>query len=145
MATVSPFWIRKTLAEMSTAEWESLCDGCAQCCLYKLEDEDTGQIYYTRVVCRFLDLDTCRCKFYSERNTLMPTCILLTPELASTLNWLPKTCTYRLLAEGKDLPSWHPLVSGDAGTVHRAKISVRYRAIPEEMADMDNLDGYAAE
>jgi uncharacterized protein len=135
-----PFWKRKTFEEMTREEWESLCDGCARCCLYKLEDEDTGEIYYTNVVCRLLDTYRCRCTAYQDRHTLMPTCLVLTPDLVRQLRWMPKTCAYRLIAEGKDLEWWHPLVSGDPNSVHQAGISVRYRTVAESEVDMDNLE-----
>lgn len=137
-----PFWKRKTFDEMTREEWESLCDGCARCCLYKLEDEDTGEIYYTNVVCRLLDTYRCRCTAYQERSKLMPTCLVLTPDLVRQLRWMPKTCAYRLVAEGKDLAWWHPLVSGNPNTVHEAGISVRWRTLAEKDVDMDNLEDY---
>ncbi len=129
-----PFWKRKTLTEMTREEWESLCDGCARCCLAKLEDEDTGEIAYTNVACRLLDHETCRCTKYAKRSLFVPDCITLTPDNVSRLHWMPSTCAYRLLAEGKDLPAWHPLVSGDPNSVHYAGISVRGRAVPERRA-----------
>lgn len=142
MTPVQPFWKTKTLAEMSPQEWESLCDGCARCCLYKLQDEETGEIYYTDVVCRLLDTQRCRCTAYLERTVLMPTCLVLNPDLVQQLKWMPKTCAYRLLAEGKDLEWWHPLVSGDPSTVHEAGISVRWKTQAENEVDMDNLEDY---
>jgi uncharacterized cysteine cluster protein YcgN (CxxCxxCC family) len=120
-----PFWQRKSLEEMNKEEWEYLCDGCARCCLVKFEDEDTKEILYTDVVCKLLDVEQCRCTNYPERSRLVPTCLVLTPALVRTLNWMPATCAYRLLAEGKPLHRWHPLVSGDPNTVHEAGISVR--------------------
>lgn len=140
-----PFWKRKKLEEMTREEWESLCDGCARCCLYKLEDEDTGEIYYTRVVCRLLDTYRCRCTAYENRTTLMPTCLVLNPDMVRQLRWMPKTCAYRLVAEGKDLAWWHPLVSGDPNTVHEAGISVRWSTLAEKDVDMDNLEDYITE
>lgn len=140
-----PFWKTKTMEEMTREEWESLCDGCARCCLYKLEDEDTGGIYYTNVVCRLLDTKRCQCTAYNDRQTLMPTCLVLTPQMVRELNWMPTTCAYRLIAEGKDLEWWHPLVSGDPNTVHEAGISVRNRTIAESDVDMDNLEDYVVE
>lgn len=137
-----PFWKKKPLEEMTSAEWESLCDGCARCCLYKLQDEDTGEIYYTNVVCRLLDVYRCRCTAYPDRSKLMPTCLVLTPDLARQLSWMPKTCAYRLVAEGKDLEWWHPLVSGNPNTVHDAGISVRWRTLAEKDVDMENLEDY---
>jgi uncharacterized cysteine cluster protein YcgN (CxxCxxCC family) len=136
------FWRRKKLDEMTPEEWEQLCDGCGQCCLYKLEDEDSREVFFTCVACRYLDLRVCRCKSYGDRTRLVPTCVTLTPDLVKQLKWLPETCAYRLISEGKDLPPWHWLVSGDALAVHQAGVSVRDLAIPEESAHMDDLDGY---
>ena len=140
-----PFWMRKSLEKMTPAEWEALCDGCARCCLLKLEDEDTREIYYTGVVCRLLDTGTCRCKDYDHRMQEVPTCVVLSPERVRSLKWLPKTCAYRLLAEGKNLPGWHPLVSGNPQTVHWAGISVRDRTISEEEIDIQKLEDYIIE
>jgi uncharacterized protein len=137
-----PFWKRKTLEEMTKEEWESLCDGCARCCLYKLEDEDTGEVYYTNVVCRLLDTHRCRCTAYNDREELMPTCLHLTPDLVRQLKWMPQSCAYRLVAEGKDLQWWHPLVSGSPNTVHEAGISVRHRTQAEKDVDMDSLEDH---
>ncbi len=106
------FWQEKSLAEMSRQEWESLCDGCARCCLHKLEDEDSGKVHYTSVVCKYLDESTCQCTNYQDRSSLVPDCVWLTPDTAEAFKWLPITCAYRLIAEGKDLKWWHPLVSG---------------------------------
>jgi hypothetical protein len=127
-----PFWKRKTLAQMTAAEWESLCDGCGRCCLVKLEDEDTGKIHFTDVACRLFDSETCRCKDYANRTRKVDDCVQLTPENIGELTWLPKTCAYRMLDEGKDLAWWHPLVSGDPETVVEAGISMRGRTISEE-------------
>lgn len=127
----TPFWKSKRFDEMTRDEWESLCDGCAKCCLAKLEDENTGEIAYTNVACRLLNLSNCRCTEYAERSRFVSDCITLTPENISTLRWMPSTCAYRLVAEGKDLPAWHPLVGGDPNSVHRIGISVRGRAVPE--------------
>ena len=129
-----PFWTTKTLDEMSKDEWESLCDGCARCCLLKLEDEDTGDVFYTDVTCRLLDTDECRCTRYADRKRLVPDCVVMTPETVRRDDWLPSTCAYRLLREGKDLHWWHPLVSGDPQTVHDAGISVAGRTISERNA-----------
>jgi hypothetical protein len=126
-----PFWLRKRLDQMTRAEWESLCDGCARCCLIKLQDADTDEVSYTDVACKLLDTQSCRCTKYFERSKLVPDCITLTPENLRDLPWMPSTCAYRLVAEGHDLYWWHPLVSGDPETVHLAGISVRHRCIPE--------------
>ena len=127
-----PFWKTKTLEAMSQAEWESLCDGCGKCCLSKLEDEDTGEIYWTTVGCRLLDAGTCRCRDYANRLALVSDCVKLTPQNVRTIPWLPGTCAYRLVMEGRDLAWWHPLVSGRAGTVHEAGISVRGKVTASE-------------
>jgi len=124
---VEPFWKQKSLEAMTTAEWESLCDGCGRCCLVKLEDEDSGEIAYTDVGCTLFDEAACRCSNYSHRNTRVPDCVRLTPDVVRSLGWLPPTCAYRLVAEGRDLAWWHPLVSGDPETVHAAGVSVRGR------------------
>ncbi len=112
---------------MSDAEWESLCDGCARCCLVKLEDEDSGEIHFTDIGCKLLDAKTCRCTDYKRRRRRVKDCVKLTPEGVRSLTWLPKTCAYRLVAEGRDLYWWHPLVSGSPDTVHEAGVSVRGR------------------
>ncbi|WEX11863.1 YcgN family cysteine cluster protein [Chelativorans sp. AA-79] len=129
---MEPFWKTKPLAAMSEAEWESLCDGCGKCCLAKLEDEDTGDIHWTSVACRLFDAGTCRCTDYAGRFARVPDCVQLTPRNVGEITWLPSTCAYRLLAEGKDLPWWHPLVSGSAETVHEAGISIRDRISAHE-------------
>ena len=109
-----------------------MCDGCARCCLHKLEDEDDGEVYYTDIHCRYLQRDNCGCTVYQTRNEKVPECIWLTPEQAASFKWLPDTCAYRLLAEGKDLYDWHPLVSGDKNSVHTADISIRNKGIPDD-------------
>ena len=125
---------------MTDAEWESLCDGCAKCCLHKLEDRDTGRILQTNVACRLLNLTSCRCSRYAERARFVPDCVKVTPDNAGALRWMPRTCAYRLLAEGRDLPDWHPLLTGDPDSVHRAGQSVRGRAITE--FDADDLEDH---
>lgn len=127
-----PFWRRKRLHEMTEAEWELLCDGCGRCCLNKLEDYDTGEIAWTDVACRLLDEESCRCRDYDNRRSLVPDCIQLTPDNTTKLTWLPPSCAYRLVGEGRDLYWWHHLVSGDRETVHQAGISVSGRTISEE-------------
>lgn len=131
----TPFWRRKSLSEMSAEEWDQLCDGCAKCCLIKLEDADTGEISYTDIACRLLDLGVCRCMQYANRRRLVSDCVVLTAGKLAELDWMPSTCAYRLIAEGRDLPWWHKLVSGDPETVHRAGISVRGRVVPEDRGD----------
>ena len=130
-ADETPFWRRLTLDQMSGDEWESLCDGCGRCCLNKLEDWDTAEISFTNVACRLLDGDSCRCRDYPNRQSIVPDCLQLTVDSVPTLSWLPPTCAYRLVDEGRDLYWWHPLVSGDPETVHAAGVSVRGRTISE--------------
>lgn len=130
-AKVEPFWQRKSLAELSSEEWEQLCDGCGLCCLHKLEDDEDGGVYYTRVACQLLDLDTCACGDYDNRQQWVPDCVQLTVKDAARFTWLPSTCAYRLLAEGRSLPSWHPLVCGDSEAVHVQRISLAGRMLSE--------------
>jgi uncharacterized cysteine cluster protein YcgN (CxxCxxCC family) len=137
------FWREKSLAAMTTEEWESLCDGCGKCCLHKLEDEDSGEIYFTSVVCNLIDLKTCRCTRYSERCTLVPDCLDLKQHEFAKFNWLPATCAYKLLADGEDLPPWHPLISGSSESVHDAGVSVRSYAMKE--AEVDDLEDHIIE
>ena len=138
---LTPFWHEKSLEEMDNTEWESLCDGCARCCLLQLVDEETGALAVTGVACALLDQHTCTCTDYGKREFRVIGCLRLTPELVRTLNWLPVTCAYRLLSEGYDLPDWHPLVSGDSESIHDAGISVRGKTVnendvpPEELED----------
>jgi len=130
-----PFWKQKSLSEMSAEEWESLCDGCAKCCLYRLEDEDTREVYFTNVHCRLLDTPTGRCTDYPNRSVRVPDCVTITPAVLEDPYWLPRTCAYRLIAEGRDLPAWHPLLSGDPQTVVYAGQRVCNRTICEDEAD----------
>jgi uncharacterized cysteine cluster protein YcgN (CxxCxxCC family) len=125
------FWKRKSLAQMSKTEWESLCDGCALCCLHKLEDEGSGDIYFTDIACKLLNLDTCRCTNYASRAKIVSACLVLSADEPAAFRWLPDSCAYRRLSENKELPDWHPLVSGDPEAVHRAGISARSKSVSE--------------
>ncbi len=137
---VIEWWNTLSLEELDTTQWEALCDGCAKCCLHKLQDEESGEIFYTRVRCRYLDEQNCRCSDYPRRSQLMPNCIQLSADTAGDLEWLPATCAYRLRARGESLPAWHPLVSGDPDSVHRAGVSVRGRAVSDEYVHPDGYD-----
>lgn len=121
---------------MTAEEWEALCDGCGRCCLHKLREDETNEVLYTNVACRLLDLETCRCSDYAQRRRKVPDCVQLTPEALADIDWLPPSCAYRLLAEGRPLAWWHPLVSGSPDTVHQAGISVRGRALSERRAGL---------
>ena len=136
MAAVLPFWRVKSLEEMDLREWESLCDGCGRCCLVKLEEEDTGRVHYTDVACALFDAGSCRCRDYANRQAKVSDCVRLTPAEVRRLTWLPPTCAYRLVREGRDLPGWHPLVSGDPDSVRKAGVSVHGRVSVSE----DELD-----
>lgn len=140
--TQKPFWETKKLGDMSAEEWESLCDGCGRCCLLKLEDEDTGEIYLTRLACHMLDLGKCQCRDYENRHKIVQDCLTIDPEKVKTLSWLPSTCAYRRVSEGQGLAWWHPLVSGDPETVHQAGISVRGWARLETTARPTELECY---
>lgn len=129
--TKTPFWKNKTFAEMTSEEWESLCDGCAKCCLHKLEDEDTGEVYYTDIACAYLNTETCTCKDYTKRLENVPECLKLRPEDIKEFHWLPSSCSYRLLAEGQDLPEWHHLISCSRETIHEQGLSVYGKVISE--------------
>ena len=130
-AAGAPYWETKRLEEMTEAEWEALCDGCGKCCLNKIEDIETGEIAPTRVACRLLDLGSCRCADYEDRKRLVSDCIVLSPDNVAEIPWMPRSCAYRRIAEGRGLDWWHPLVSGDPEAVHRAGISVRGRVVSE--------------
>jgi len=135
-----PFWNTKTLREMTRGEWELLCDGCGRCCLHKLEDIDTGLLYYTNVACRLLDTHSCRCRNYTERKRIVVDCIDLSQSGDDQFDWLPASCAYRRLHNGQPLSWWHPLVSGDAETVHAAGISVRGRTVDEQQVSHDQFE-----
>lgn len=137
-----PYWRRLPLTAMNEEQWEALCDGCGLCCLHKLEDEDSGQVYYTQVACKLLDLKTCRCTDYSNRLTQVPDCLSLRPDNVLKLDWLPESCSYRLLASGLALPAWHPLISKDPHARRKAGVSACNFAISERDADLDNMEQY---
>ncbi|MGE3747689.1 MAG: YcgN family cysteine cluster protein [Sphingomonadaceae bacterium] len=134
-----PFWETKSLREMSRAEWESLCDGCGNCCVHKLEDDETGELYPTNVACRLLDRRSGQCMDYKHRKAHVPECVRLTPEKLDKIDWLPSTCAYLRLHRGEPLPDWHPLITGDPESVHAAGISVRGWTVSEdEVGDLEH-------
>jgi len=135
-----PFWHSKLLDEMTDAEWESLCDGCGRCCLHKLEDEDTGELHFTRVSCRLLDTESCRCSDYANRFAQVPDCLTIKPLDAQKLSWLPSTCAYRLVSEGKALEKWHPLVSGSPNSVIEAGVSMAHLCISETVVPLHEFE-----
>jgi uncharacterized protein len=140
-----PFWETKSLEQMTVPEWESLCDGCGLCCLIRFEDEDTREIFPTRVHCRLFDSQACACTNYPERKRYVPDCIKLTPNNIETLQWMPLSCAYRRIHEGRGLADWHPLVSGDPESVHEAGVSIRGETFSEdELADPEDAVQYAA-
>ncbi len=139
---MNTFWETKTLFEMSHDEWESLCDGCGKCCLHKLEDEDTSEIYITSVACKLLDLKTCRCTKYEQRTKFVPDCLDLNDVNFHQFQWLPKTCAYRLLNDGEKLPSWHPLIMGNRNSVETVK---NYAISETKIKNMDDLEDYVLE
>lgn len=136
------FWKNKSLAEMTDEEWESLCDGCARCCLLKLEDEDTSELFFTNVSCHLLNIEQCRCKNYQNRKFLVPECLLVKNMALSEYKWLPESCAYRLLSEGKPLPNWHPLNSGDRNSAKLAGITVEAFAVSEDFIHPDQLEDH---
>lgn len=142
MLSEQPFWEIKSLEEMTPEEWESLCDGCAKCCLHKIQDSEAEKVVYTNVVCRLLDQETCRCTDYEHRSVRIRDCVALTPHMVHEISWLPESCAYRRVAEGRGLAWWHPLVSGDSKAVNYMGISIRGKAVseldvnPEDLEDM---------
>ncbi|MBU2890193.1 YcgN family cysteine cluster protein [Celeribacter halophilus] len=146
MSNRSRFWETVPLTKMSEEEWEALCDGCGKCCLNKIEDADTGEVYLTRVACRLLDDQSCQCGQYQIRKKLVPECIQLTPQNIEThAYWMPTTCAYRLLWQGRALPDWHPLLTGDPESVHAAGVSIRGRTVPEFEVAEDEWEDHIIE
>jgi uncharacterized cysteine cluster protein YcgN (CxxCxxCC family) len=140
------FWENKPLTKMNQAEWEAVCDGCGKCCLNKLEDEDTGEVVMTRIACRLLDNETCLCAQYPIRHQFVPECIVLTPKtLEENMYWLPQTCGYRLLSEGRPLYDWHPLIAGNSDAIHEAGVTMQGRTIPEFEIDEDDWEDHIIE
>jgi len=136
------FWEQKSLQEMTHAEWESLCDGCGRCCLAKLQDDETDEVYFTSVACKLLDTESCRCTNYPKRLQLVPDCVGLTPDNLAEISWLPSPCAYRLVSEGKPLYDWHPLLSGSPKSVHDAGISVRGKVLSESFVHADDFEDH---
>jgi len=140
------FWEKVPLNKMTAPEWEALCDGCGKCCLNKIEDEETGEVFLTRIACRLLDDASCRCGQYDIRKQIVPECIVLTPSnIKINAYWMPQTCAYRLLWEGKTLYDWHPLVSGNPDSVHQAGVSIKGLTIPEFEVDEDEWEDHIIE
>ncbi len=136
------FWETIPFKELNDSQWESICDSCCQCCAHKLIDDDTDELFQTNVVCQYLDTNKCQCTVYSERHKFVPDCIKITPENAGELTWIPKTCGYRLLAEGKPLPKWHPLETGDPLSAKKAGYAVTDKVISDADVNMDELEDY---
>ncbi|PHS17522.1 MAG: hypothetical protein COA86_09525 [Kangiella sp.] len=139
------FWETIPFDQLDQKQWESLCDGCGQCCAHKLQDDETEEVFLTNVVCQYLDHQTCHCSVYENRHQYVPDCIKITPENAKTLNWIPETCAYRLVANGKPLPEWHPLVVGDRASTKQANMTILNKVISEEDVEMDDLEDYLVE
>ncbi|PLS21872.1 YcgN family cysteine cluster protein [Neptunicoccus cionae] len=140
------FWRTTDLADMSKAEWEALCDGCGKCCLLKLEDEDSGDLAYTNIACRLFDDKTCSCGNYPLRKQMVAGCVVLTPEnIERNAHWMPSTCAYRLLHEGKRLPPWHPLLTGDPASTAQSGNSVAGQTVPEYDVEEEDYEDYIVE
>lgn len=142
MMSTLPYWESKTLTEMNREEWEGLCDGCGKCCMIKLEDEETSLIHYTSVVCRYLNQAKCTCTVYSTRKKLVPTCVVLQPNELDNLYWMPSTCAYRLLHEGRKLPVWHPLITGNRQAMKNSGNTVTGRVLSEEFVHDEDLEAH---
>ncbi len=134
-----PYWESKRLEEMTPKEWDSICDGCGKCCLCKLQDDETGEIFYTNVACKLLDIATCRCTSYKKRKELIPGCAILSPKNIKVFRWLPQTCAYRLLSQGKELFRWHHLISGSSGMVHKLGVSIKNKVVSETHIHPDQI------
>lgn len=132
-----PFWKTKSMLDMDSQEWESLCDGCGKCCLQKLQDDEDETVYYTNLACAQLDVSACRCRVYEDRQQHVAECLVLKPEDVAQFDWLPDTCSYRVLRETGDLPNWHPLVTGSDKEMLRQGLSVRHYAVTETSVDED--------
>lgn len=139
------FWENTPFDQFTSKQWESICDGCAQCCAHKLQDEDTEEVFLTNVVCQYLDTKKCQCSVYNDRHVHVPDCIKITPENAGELLWIPETCGYRLLANGKPLPEWHPLMTGDSDSTRSANMTVTDKVISDADVNMDDLEDYLVE
>ncbi|MBV1908955.1 MAG: YcgN family cysteine cluster protein [Kangiellaceae bacterium] len=145
MSNENRFWENTPFDELNPKQWEQICDGCAQCCAHKLQDDETDEIFLTNIVCQHLDMKKCQCSVYGNRHVHVPDCIKITPENANRLNWIPDTCGYRLLANGKPLPEWHPLVTGEQESTHLSNMSVTGKVISETDIDIDELEDYLVE
>ena len=145
MDTKQPFWVSKSLSELTPDEWESLCDGCGKCCLHKIEDEESGELFYTSIACRQLDLESGGCRNYTQRTEMVPDCVCISADKRDVFEWLPGSCAYRLVAEGKPLPAWHHLVCGDRQRIHREGESVIAWATSEEAVAENEWDDFVLE
>jgi len=143
--TETRYWETIPLDQLDEKQWESICDACAQCCAHKLQDEENEEVFLTNVVCQYLDTEQCQCRVYEDRNKLVPDCIQVTPDNAKALTWMPDTCGYKLLAQGKSLPDWHPLNTGDALSTQKANMTIKNKVICEKDIDMDDLEDYLVE
>ncbi len=140
------FWEKYALSELTSAEWEAVCDGCGKCCLIKLEDPDTAQVEYTNVACKLFDEATCRCADYDIRKSIVPSCVVLSPDTIEAASyWLPNSCGYKLLHQGYELPLWHPLLTGSPEAMHEAGASMINRTVPEYEVDEEDLEDYVVE
>ena len=145
MAYTPPDWITKPLSDLSPTQWEALCDGCGKCCMAKLQDEETDKLYFTNVACELFNQETCRCRDYDNRTAKIPDCLSLSLNRAHEFDWLPETCAYRLRAEAKPLPDWHPLMTGVIDSTHRANTSMKNKTVSlKDAGDLEHhlIDWY---